>query len=88
MRARVYCKQQRNKITTLKQYKIELIKHSFLISVYLYHRLFKKKDNHYNSQIDNDTDKYTVTFKLGLVYLEISCWHWPLQPLRLSILVD
>ena len=34
-------------------------------------RLFKKKDKRYNSQFDNYTDKYTGTFKLGLVYVAI-----------------
>ena len=33
-------------------------------------QLFKKKrkDKRYNSQLDNYTDKYADTFKLGLVY--------------------
>ena len=33
--------------------------------------LFKKKDKRYNNQIDNYTDKYAGTFKLGLVYVAI-----------------
>lgn len=31
-------------------------------------QLFKKKDKRYNSQLDNYTDKYGNTFKLGLLY--------------------
>lgn len=34
-------------------------------------RLFKKKDKRYNTQLDNYTDKYSGTFKLGLVYVII-----------------
>ena len=34
-------------------------------------KLFKKKDKRYNSQVDNYIDKYTDTFKLGLVYAVI-----------------
>jgi len=34
-------------------------------------RLFKKKDKRYNTQLDNYTDKYADTFKLGLVYVVI-----------------
>ncbi len=34
-------------------------------------KLFQKKDKRYNSQIDNYTDKYSGTFKLGLVYVVI-----------------
>jgi len=30
-----------------------------------------KKDKRYNNQIDNYTDKYADTFKLGLVYAVI-----------------
>jgi len=33
--------------------------------------LFKKKDKRYNTQFDNYTDKYSDTFKLGLLYVII-----------------
>ena len=32
-------------------------------------RLFKKKDKRYNKQLDNYSDKYADTFKLGLFYV-------------------
>jgi hypothetical protein len=34
-------------------------------------KFFKKKDKRYNNQIDNYTDKYAYTFKLGLIYAVI-----------------
>jgi len=39
---------------------------------YIYRmRLFEKKDKRYNKQLDNYSDKYSGTFKLGLVYAVI-----------------
>ncbi len=32
-------------------------------------RLFKKKDKRYNNPLDNYTNKYSGTFKLGLITL-------------------
>jgi hypothetical protein len=39
-------------------------------------RLFKKKDKRYNTQLDNYSDKYADTFKLGLIYVVIGLFGY------------
>lgn len=39
--------------------------------LFLYYAFILKKDKRFNSQIDNYTDKYAGTFKLGLFFILI-----------------